>query len=664
MAEKAKDSEAIFDRLKGWYKDDIDKVRAWRKHAKEHFDFVAGNQWSDGDLVAMQEQKRPVLTFNNIAPLANAVVGSEMNNRREMRFIPREQGDAHANEILTAGGEWFRDEANAEYEDSEAFRDMIVSGLSFMDTRLDYEDDPDGAPVTERIDPFEMVFPATARKLNMTDAMRMFRVREMSIEEAQDMFPDMPKEALHAGWARDDAGRDNPHQVNHGNRYSDDNQGERTFEAGEKVVIVEARWLEREPYYRGLDPQNPQAMREFTTAEVKQINKEMPELAPSLKLVRQMRKVARRAFLGNSLLAEIDSPLAPQGRLGWDVMTGYFDTKDGLFYGIVRAAIDPQRWTNKFFSQIMHLLNSQSKGGLLAEKEAFDNIRQAEETWASPDAITWVNAGALQSGQIQPKPPAQFPQGFFALFNESKEAITQVTGLSREFIGTREVDQAGVLENTRKQSSLGVLASLFNALRLYRKRQAETILYLLQNYLSDGRLIRVVGKGQEQYLPLVRQVDKKYDIIIDDSPTSPNEKERTWAVMQSLFPLIGNMVTPDILLELLELSPLPASLVASIRERSKQAQEQQSQQPPQPSPEEIAAKTKAESAQADLAVKQQLGQMKLQEKATDLMVTQRKAEIEAGTAEQKARLDAQRLAIEESRNAIRRISAARRGSAI
>ena len=198
MAEKAIDSEAIFDRLKGWYKDDIDKVRAWRKHAKEHFDFVAGNQWSDGDLVAMQEQKRPVLTFNNIAPLANAVVGSEMNNRREMRFIPREQGDAHANEILTAGGEWFRDEANAEYEDSEAFRDMIVSGLSFMDTRLDYEDDPDGAPVTERIDPFEMVFPSTARKLNMTDAMRMFRVREMSIEEAQDMFPDTSAEYIPA----------------------------------------------------------------------------------------------------------------------------------------------------------------------------------------------------------------------------------------------------------------------------------------------------------------------------------------------------------------------------------------------------------------------------------------------------------------------------------
>ncbi|MDM7852361.1 portal protein [Pseudochrobactrum kiredjianiae] len=662
MAEKAKDSEAIFDRLKGWYKDDIDKTRAWRKHAKEHFDFVAGNQWSDGDLAAMQEQKRPVLTFNNIAPLANAVVGSEMNNRRETRYIPREQGDAHANEILTAGGEWFRDEANAEYEDSEAFRDMIIGGLGFMDTRLDYEDDPDGAPLAERIDPFEMVFPSTARKLNMTDAMRMFRVREMTIEEAQDMFPDMPKEALHAGWARDDAGRDNPHQVNHGNRYADDNQGERTFEAGEKVVIVEARWLEREPYYRGLDPQNPQAMREYTTAEVKQINKEMPEIASSLKLVRQMRKVAKRAFLGNSLLAEIDSPLAPQGRLGWDVMTGYFDTKDGLFYGIVRAAIDPQRWTNKFFSQIMHLLNSQSKGGLLAEKEAFDNIRQADETWASPDAITWVNAGALQSGQIQPKPPAQFPQGFFALFNESKEAITQVTGLSREFIGTREVDQAGVLENTRKQSSLGVLASLFNALRLYRKRQAETILYLLQNYLSDGRLIRVVGMDQEQYLPLFRQADKKYDIIIDDSPTSPNEKERTWAVMQSLFPLVSNMITPEILPDLLELSPLPASLVAKLRERAKQAQEQQSQQPPQPSPEEMAAKVKTESAQADLAIKQQLGQMKLQEKAVDLMAAQRKAELEAMTAEQKARNDAQRLAIEESRNAIRRISEARRGS--
>ncbi|MEL6088669.1 hypothetical protein AAFT18_01195, partial [Bartonella schoenbuchensis] len=80
-------------------------------------------------------------------------------------------------------------------------------------------------------------------------------------------------------------------------------------------------------------------------------------------------------------------------------------------------------------------------------------------------------------------------QWFFQLFNEARESLTHVTGLSAEFIGTREVNQANVLENTRRQSTLNLLAGLFDNLKLYRCRQGKIILYLIQNYLSDGRLI-------------------------------------------------------------------------------------------------------------------------------------------------------------------------------
>jgi hypothetical protein len=62
----------------------------------------------------------------------------------------------------------------------------------------------------------------------------------------------------------------------------------------------------------------------------------------------------------------------------------------------VRAAKDPQRWANKFLSQVMFLMNSQSKGGIMAEKGAFESERQAEESWAKTDAITWMKKGALQ----------------------------------------------------------------------------------------------------------------------------------------------------------------------------------------------------------------------------------------------------------------------------
>src|SRR5690606_37664547 len=199
--------------------------------------------------------------------------------------------------------------------------------------------------------------------------------------------------------------------------------------------------------------------------------------------------------------------------------TGYRDKVKGQFYGVVRAAKDPQRWSNKFFSQVMFLLNSQSKGGIAAERDAFEDQRQAEASWAKSDEITWLKSGALsgEKPKIIPKSPAQFPAGFFTLFQETKEAISDVTGLSQEFIGTREVDQAGVLEYQRRQSSLNLLASLFNSLRRYRKGQGRVLLYLIQEHLADGRLVRIVGDDLRQYVPLTKAVvaNKKYDIIID-----------------------------------------------------------------------------------------------------------------------------------------------------
>ncbi len=136
---------------------------------------------------------------------------------------------------------------------------------------------------------------------------------------------------------------------------------------------------------------------------------------------------------------------------------------------------------NQYLEQVMYILNSQAKGGLMAEQEAFDDERQALENWTRTDTITWVKNGALTGGKIQPKPSAQFPNGFFQLFNESREAITHVTGLSAEFIGTREVNQANVLENTRRQSTLNLLAGLFDNLKLYRCRQGKIIFRNLNN---------------------------------------------------------------------------------------------------------------------------------------------------------------------------------------
>uniref|UniRef100_UPI0035D07B69 portal protein n=1 Tax=Bartonella sp. CL71SXKL TaxID=3243540 RepID=UPI0035D07B69 len=411
------------------------------------------------------------------------------------------------------------------------------------------------------------------------------------------------------------------------------------------VTLVECRWFESERYYKAPDLSTGE-LRDYSEEEFKQLQCMMSNIQGAA----FNKKVVKRAFLGRKVLLCPDQPMVPAGQLGWECITGYFDKIERQFYGVVRPTKDPQRWANKYFSQVMYILNSQSKGGIMAESGAFKDEREAAKSLSRSDSITWVKPNALAGGKIQPKPVAQFPQGFFQLFNEAKEAINQVTGLSPEFIGTREVTQAGILEAQRRQSSLNLLACLFDGLRLYRKRQGKIILHLIQNYLSDGRLVRISGEENAQYIPLTREevTSVEYDIVVDDAPTSPNEKERTFGIITQLLPLLQNAITPDIMLDLLRYSPLPASLLNRVSEKFQQQQMAQQQQM---DPEQ---EMKLQEKQQDLETKAQMHQMDLQQKQIDLFVHQERAKTDAELMKQRYEIERQKLLNDQAHNQIMR----------
>lgn len=566
------ENQALFKKLVGWYQDDISHVEKWRKNAQEDYDFYNGRQWNEQDLAVLNEQNRPVMTFNRIAPLINAVIGAERNNKRQVQFIPRQEGAAFANQILTGAAEWFRDEADGEYEDSDAFQDAIICGMGWTDTRLDYEENPQGKPIIARLDPMKMVWDASAVKPNLIDAQRLWYIDEKPLAVAQQMFPNVHWSDLHADWVKHQSFLQ-PTSNGMTQNYLEEREEETSYQRPKMVTLAECRWFEREVVYKVLEPQSGKLI-DYSEQDFQNLSKNFP----NVQATRLMRKIVKRAFLGRKLLEEPDKPLVPNGQLGWECITGTFDKLSRQFYGLVKPTKDPQRWANKYFSQVMYLLNSQSKGGIMAERDAFDDDRQAVESWARADSITWLKSGAVSGGRIQPKPVAQFPQGFFQLFNEAKSALEQVTGLSSEFIGTRAVNQPGILEQQRRQSSLNLLASFFDGLRRYRQRQGKIILYLIQNYLSDGRLVRIAGDENAQYVPLTREMvtSLEYDIVVDDAPTSLNEKERTFALIMQLLPLMQNFATPEIMLDLLRYSPLPASLIHKIAIKTQNAlQEEQ-----------------------------------------------------------------------------------------
>jgi hypothetical protein len=290
--------------------------------------------------------------------------------------------------------------------------------------------------------------------------------------------------------------------------------------------------------------------------------------------------------------------------------------------------LDPQRWANKWLAQMMHIMNANAKGGIMAEKGAFADPRTAQAEWSQPDSVTMMEDGAISGNKVTPKPQAQFPVGFQQLTEFAISSIRDVSGVSLELLGQSDRQQAASLEYQRRQSGMTILQPLFDGLKLYRELQGRVILYYLQNDIPDGTLVRVSGDENEQYVPLMKQADITYDIVVDDAPNAPNQKEQIWGIVQSLMPLVGKVIPPDYILKALKYSPLPTSVVAELEEMAKA---------PNPEKQEQAAMAaRAAAAEIDKTNSEaMLNQAKAQAEGQNGQTEQIKAEA----AQQQAQMD-------------------------
>lgn len=543
----------------------------WRKEATEAFGFVENlGQWSAEDKAILEDENRPAITFNRCAPIVNAVCGLEINNRQSVVYLPRQVGDAGVNESYTAAGKWLRDECNAEDEESEAFRDMVICGEGWTETRMDYDENPQGQPVIEKIDALEMGVNKGASRRNYLDARMIYRIRDMFPDDVRmlaDLDPRLEAAAMDARWLKDSA---QPEDGGQGNKkdYPDKTRGgigdRLDGNRKETVKIVQCQYWRREAVNMVATDTDTEVQQmsdeEFATFKNRAAILMVQGQPINYQNARVMKRVYYECFIGVRVLSvrKLD-----MGMFQFKALTGYRDTKLKCFFGMLRDMKDPQMWANKWLSQILHIINTNAKGGLLAETDAFQNVRKAERDWADPKKVVWVKPGSLQKQKVKERTAGQLPNGLDQLMMLAISSIRDVTGVNLELLGQADREQAASLESQRRQSAMTVLAAMFDSLRRYRKLQGKLMLQFIQ-LLPEGTLIRVLEKGQYKYIPLMKQDSTEhFDVIIDQAPTSPDQKQFVWAITAQILQM--NILPPQAIVELLKYSPYPESVVMEIR---------------------------------------------------------------------------------------------------
>lgn len=625
----------LLAKIKRHYAESRDHLAKWTTESVELYEFKASRQWDDVTIADMVEDQRPMVTFNEFDTMIETVKGLESNNRQQIAYLPREEGDQGKNEVFTGAANWVRDQCCAEDEEEDMFEDMLICGIGWSQTFVDFVEDPDGKICKERRDPMRMFYDPNAKKKNLTDRTWNLYVADRPFQYVTETWPEEAEGLVKAKgpWDSDlDSREDEPLHEDAIDQYRQGGNDTRP-QMSDIVRVVHYQWMETRPIIRLA---TPKGMKTFSkkqwNAQKEEI--EMMHLKQGIpfEYVEQREPYVQQAFvIGDTILETSDSPIVK--KFTYNPITGKRDKQKNTWYGMGRALKEPQLYENKLYSSIMEVLMRNAKGGMMAEEDAFVDYRKAEAEWASPKRFTEMASGAIAKNKVMPRPPVPYPEGLDRLMEKARSAFRDVTGLPPEAQGLTGRAQPGVTEYHRKQAVYATLGWAFKALSRYRRDQGRLLGEFILKYIADGRLIRIVGERREEYVPLVREeLTFDYDIVVDECPNAPNIKEKTWDVLQEILPIAVQMgwpVPPDAV----EYLPVPTSLGKKWKEMLL---------PPELTPEQQQAE------------QQKLAQQQKREELIDRVLAAEVAKAEADVVEtqEKAGLAKEKAATEAAERAM------------
>ena len=561
-------------RAKAHYAAAKEHAKEWRDGARREYDMVAGHQISKENLEALRVNKRPAVQFNIIAPNIKAVSGMEKGNRYEIKYAARDEDkiDRMVSTLLNPIVKWVHDTSQNEFEESAAFRDMCICGMGWTQTRVDYDDDPKGQINSPNIDPLKKLWDPSSRKENLTDRRFDFTESFFDKDEFEFLFPDFegtPKRTIFDSTPEDEEGSMEVENLPD-NYEGEASAGDLRFESGKKYAVLEYNFYLYEPMFRATipnkdDPENGEPTREEVGEKGKERLKAMGLPEEFFEPLGNKKRFYRAWFTGDELIEQTVN--ADPSSFTDHCMTGELDRNKGTFFGVVRAMIDPQMWTNQLFMQMLHIINTNSKGGGFFRKGAFANKVKALKDWAKGDTLIEIAGMGDIREWITERTPAPLPAAMHELLLFVVGIIPRVSGFNMELLGMAGKDQPGILEQMRKQAGMTILAPFFDAQRHYRRVKGRTMIHFIQEYLPRERAVKILSDGLKPQVDLLYQTDAtRFNVVVEEAPHSPNLKATNFVMLQEFMqtnPELGTAIFDLIL----EQSPMPADLAAKITQR-------------------------------------------------------------------------------------------------
>lgn len=540
-------------------------------------------QMADGKGV----RKSVLVQFNRVKPYVNSVSGFMIQQRRVAKYEARHTNSV-AQEFYTqysnACAEYVREEANADQHESQQDKDMLIGGVGLIETAMSYGEghsttNPNGEIIMGRLDPRAAYWDPSARSTNLLDSRWMGYTKVYSLDEALDLFDDSVPEDFESDRREDEGG--NKVYYKRGGTYNKIQELYDVENEEEELIKVHFhQWYEIETFYRAKNPvfaiQDP-GMKQFADQRLQEIaadqnikieQEDMDDLyrldprAHIINCDKETKAELEEFFEG---LIEFDDfkrkvfyscvwsnnkvfcKYRSVSQQGYSIKakTGDYDDSSKMWVGMVNSLRDPALYYNKALTEMLWVIASQAKGGVMYEESAIDSITEFEAGYAKTDGSVKVNDGAISGGKIKSKKEQYTSTGIEQILQESANALPEVSGLDKNFLGSSENKQeTAALHRQRVRQVTTALAGYFDSISLYQKEHAKLLLTLMKILAenNDGSLFKAIDQenGALVWMQLGRDnfVDE-YDVTITEAESSPTEQAET---SDALFKLAESLM--------------------------------------------------------------------------------------------------------------------------
>lgn len=579
------DDMMMIEKFRRWFRVAVDKAGTWRKEAREDYEFVAGKQWKDGDRTALERSGRPAITINKIKPLVNVLSGYQRLNRYDIDFLPRTNDDMQLCNVRKGVTKYVMDRCDYEYHESQVFLDGAVCGVGWFEVRYHFDEETgDGEAEILHESPFNIYVDPEARKPDYSDAKYIIRARWVDKEELISVYPDHQAEILFQMKEYDDAEKQDEYEGMEPLWYQREKKKIRIVECWYKTKVKETFYLLSDG-------------RTVTKAEITPENIMMIEGAHTAR-INQIRVCA---FFDHVLLEDVKSPYE-HGEFPFVPFVAYHFGEGDIPAGIVRDLKDPQKEINKRRSQMLHILNTASNSGWIAEEDAItpEQEMHMRNMGARPGVVLKVRTGSM--GRIQRLEPSQPPVALIQAEQESAADLPAISGINEALMGTDIPNSASgrAIEMKQKQA-ITHIAPLFDNLRKAKKKIASLLWGrrghkgIIPQYYTEEKVYRVEGPNGMDFIHVNQQVQQQdplrgvihttmndlsqgeFDIIIADTQASATQRQ---AQMWSLIDAVSKLGVPgDMVFDLIiDLSDIPNKEDVKQRWTERQKAQQQQQQ--------------------------------------------------------------------------------------